>query len=45
MFCAHLFACLHDRGIAEIVCSMADIFHDRAPVMAFLHSVDICMLV
>jgi len=24
---------------------MADIFHDRAPVMAFLHSVDICMLV
>lgn len=33
------------RENVEVVCSMADIFHDHAPVMAFLHSMDIRVLV
>lgn len=39
------FVCLTEelsiRENVEIVCSMVDIFHDRALVMAFLHSMDI----
>jgi hypothetical protein len=31
------------RENVEIVCSMTDIFHDHAPVMAFLHSIDMCV--
>lgn len=33
------------RENVEIVCSMADVFHDHAPVMAFLHSMEVCVLV
>jgi hypothetical protein len=33
------------RENVEIVCSMADIFHGHVTVMAFLHSMDIRVLV
>ena len=33
------------RENVEIARRMADIFHDHALVMAFLHSMDICVLV
>jgi hypothetical protein len=33
------------RENIEIVCSVADIFQDHAPVMACLHSMDICVSV
>lgn len=33
------------RENVEIVYSMADVYHDHAPVIAFLHSMDMCVLI